>query len=730
MKTVSKLSFRLIVAALAATIGVQPALAALQDHGPQDPTLVFPQWYRDLNGTPVGLCTSQAQSPNPAAGLKPMCFPATTDPAGFAGNLGPELFYNNLTVTVQKRNPAFSLKYLGALEATYLPLGQPVHGTETVFARIRIIIATNAPGTYTVTHPFGVEVFPNVGTGPRALFFTADVPIGPPLDFNAALNGAIGPFIKWDFLNAGESLTVGAQQFLGDPNYAHTYTGSPFGTNFVRVDGPVGSNLDGAGNDFIVEPLGVIVGQVWTAAIPTPFTIQKAVYSRDATLNTMNVWATSAAAQKLILSGANMPSLQMKEYAPGNYYAHIEESSALIPPDFVNVTNMTSVPVISKTAKLVDQLDATATYASATGALTINAISSDLSAHTLTVLGPFGGLMTAGATPGSYTYSTLIPLTSEPPMTVDVSSNAGGLYASIPVVLAGAPMNPAGTPIAVDDAPVVAGAGPTSFDVSLNDTFSGAVQVLILSQPATGTAVAAATGGVVTYTPNPGATGLDSFTYVLQDAIGLSNVATVTLNVPFVAPAPTVNADNTAMLQGTSKIINVLANDVAGTGTTINVASVVISTPPLHGTATANLDGTVTYKPTVGFNSALDTFAYTVANTTGTVSTPAIVTVDVFGGPEAVSIGKALFTISKGKWNIVGSTNWFNAALTQGIATCWLGGAGSVLSATNLIGTAPIDTTGKFAVVPAATFATPPNPSSVTCQTSYGGKTSTGVTFQ
>src|SRR5512138_2760895 len=194
MNSVSRHPTRLLIA-LAATLIAQPALAALQDRGPQDPTLVFPQWYRDLNGSAVGLCTSQAQSPNPAAGLKPMCFPATTDPTGFAGNLGPELFYNNLTVTVQRGNPNFSLKYLGALEATYLPLGQPVHGTETVFARIRIIIATATPGTYTVTHPYGVEVFPNVGTGPRALFYTNDVPLGPALDFNAALNGPIGPWI-------------------------------------------------------------------------------------------------------------------------------------------------------------------------------------------------------------------------------------------------------------------------------------------------------------------------------------------------------------------------------------------------------------------------------------------------------------------------------------------------------------------------------------------------------
>jgi hypothetical protein len=337
--------------------------------------------------------------------------------------------------------------------------------------------------------------------------------------------------------------------------------------------------------------------------------------------------------------------------------------------------------------------------------------------------------MTPSATPGTYTFSGLLPAGSETPMAVRVESNAGGVYQSNDLVGTGAPMNAAGLPVAVNDAPLVAGAGATTFDVTLNDAFSGAVQVLVLTQPATGTAVAAATGGLVTYTPSPGATGPDSFTYVLKDAIGISNVATVAFTVPFVAPAPTANPDNNAMLQSTSKILNVLANDVAGTGTTIAPSSVRISTPPAHGTAVANLDGTITYTPVVGFNSALDTFSYTVANTLGTVSAPAVVTIDVFGGPEAVSIGKALFTVSKLKWNIVGSTNWFNAALTQGTATCWMGTAAAP-TATTFIGTAPIDTTGKFAVVPVGNGPTPANPSSVTCQTSYGGLKATGVTFQ
>ncbi len=711
------------LAALLSALAAGPALAALQDRGPQDPTMVFPQWYRDTNGTAVGLCTSQAQSPNPAAGLAPMCFPIATDPTGFAGNLGTELFYNDLNVAISGGAGGFTLRFLAALEATYLPLGQPAHGTETVFARIRVVANIAVPGTYTVTHPFGIEVFPDVqAAGARSIFYTIDVPLGPAMDFDTALSGRVGPFIQWDVLNPGETLTVGTQQFLGDPNYAHTFTGSPFGTNYVRVDGPPGSNLDGAGNDFVIQPLGTVLGQRWTAPIPTPFSIKKSVYSRGAALNTVDVWATSAPGQQLFASGTGMPSLILAEFPGGNYYGHVEFPSTAIPPASITVTNLTSVPVNSVSAQLVDQLDAVASFDPLGRVLSLAASSSDLSGPTLTVLGTPGGLMTPGATPGTYAFSGLLPAGVETPMQVRVESNAGGFYLASTVVGSGNPMNPAGAPVAVDDLPVVAGSGSTLIPVLGNDTFSGTATILVLSQPATGTAVAGASG--VTYTPTAGASGPDSFTYALTDAVGASNVATVSFTVPFVPVAPTANPDNTATQAGTTRVVNVLANDVAATGTVIDPLSVQVTGT---GASVNPLTGAVSY--TAGGATGVFTFTYTVADTTGVRSAPATVTMVVFGGPEAVSLGTVQYTVSKSSWRIIGSTNWFAAQLTQASATCWTGTA-TAPTASTLIGTAPIDTTGKFQLVPVGVTPKPLNPSSVTCQTSYGGRKSGAVSFK
>ncbi len=720
MKTTTK-SFLRLATLVAIAAAAAPAGAVLLDHGPSDPTLLFPIWYRDLNSVPLQLCRSQTPSPNALAGLKPMCFPLAADPAGFPGNLGPEIFYNN--VNAKLTGPGLTMTYVAGLEASYLPAGQPVHGTEAVFARIRVFLTPPVSGTYTVTHPFGVEVFTDLTAG-HINRFTADVglTIG---DFNAALAGRVGPWIQWDVVNLGESLTNSAgEQFVGDPNFAHTFTGSPFGTNYIRIDGPAGSNLDGAGNSFIVTTLANVMGQKYLAAIPTPLTIQRATYSRDPVknLNTVDVWASSAPGQKLVLTGTDMPSLIMKDDGTGSYYSHLEYPATAFPPASVTVTNMLSNPVNSATAGLTDLVNVTsATYDTLTGKLTVSATSSDLSAPLLSVLGPSGGLMTAGS------FSTILPATAHPPMKVSVGSSAGGADTDDVVILPGLPMNPAFPPVAVPDTFTVAGAGPTTFDVTANDSVTppaGIGSVLIVGFPTLGTATAAASGGLVTYTPSPGASGTDTLVYVLQDSLGnVSNAATVTLTVPFVAPPPTANADSFAMLQNTSRTYAVLANDVAGVGTTINPASVTIASAPAHGTALVNLDGTITYTPAPNFNSALDTFSYTVANNAGVASAPATVTVEVFGGPESVSFSKINYTVSKARWTIVGSTNWFNAALTQTTVTCWLNVTGNPV-----IGTAPVDIFGKFQLVPLF-GPTPPNPSSVTCQTSNGGIKAGGVVF-
>jgi len=720
---------RLGVAALALALTAPPAGAVLLDHGPADPTLVFPIWYRDLNGLALKECLSTVPSPNPGAAAKPMCFPLNPDPAGFPGNVGPEIFYNGVTAIVQRGNPNFSLKYIGSLEASYIPAGVPVHGTEAVFARVRVVISTQTVGVYKVTHPFGVDVF-NVTAadiGPRAVFFTVDTPFGVTMNFDLALQGRVGPWVQWDFVDPGFTLTNSAgEQFVADPAFNHTFTGSPFGTNFIRVDGPAGSNLDGVGNDFILTPLANVVGQMYLLAIPTPLTIKRATYSRDPVSNVIgvDVFASSAPAQSMILTGAGMPSVKMTGDALGNYFAHVEMPATLVPPTSITVSNTTSVPVNSATQGLIDLVDVTsATFDTLTRVVKATATSSDLLAPgpALTVAGPLGGPMIAG----SFIGLPLLPGVL-PPSTLTVISAAGGTDVESVTILPGLPDNKPFPPVAVPDAIIGAENTTLPFNATANDAVTPPAVVgslIVLVPPLSGTAVASAvTPGVITYTPNLNFFGLDSFQYVLIDSTGaVSNVATVSVTINFVAAAPTANPDNFALLKGTSRIYNVVANDTAAAGTTINAASVTLSTLPLHGSAVANLDGTVTYTPTIGYVGA-DSYAYTVANTAGVASTPSTVSIVVENGPEALAITKASFTVSKNQWNIVGSTNWFGPTLTGTKMTCWIG-KGIAVGA--LIGVAPVDNTGKFSLVPPSLTTPPPDATNIfTCQSSNGGSIS------
>jgi hypothetical protein len=266
------------------------AVAALQDFGGiadnsgtgLTPALLnWPAWYRDNNNLSLGLCKSQAPSPNAGAAGAPMCFPIAPNTAGFAGNVGDEIFYTNLNANIT--NGGIDLRYVTALEAAYASTA-PTKGQEIVFTRVRFVMGVTGAaclGDYRIIHPWGDQTFTVNQEGARALFETLDIPAGAILDFaGAANNGSIGPFLQWDdgaevplSRTAANGLAVTAttpsgsatEEFVGDPSVPHTYTGSPFierntngtpkylipGTqnpqhqNYLKVIAPTGCDIGG-----------------------------------------------------------------------------------------------------------------------------------------------------------------------------------------------------------------------------------------------------------------------------------------------------------------------------------------------------------------------------------------------------------------------------------------------------------------------------------------------------
>jgi Ca2+-binding RTX toxin-like protein len=152
--------------------------------------------------------------------------------------------------------------------------------------------------------------------------------------------------------------------------------------------------------------------------------------------------------------------------------------------------------------------------------------------------------------------------------------------------------------------------------------------VTIVDQPTRGTAQVNP-DGTITYTPNPGESGEDSFTYTVADDQGaVSDPATVTIGIGTAPNQPPV-AENDQVNTGfeTAIIIAVLANDSDPDGT-LDPATVTIVDQPTRGTAEVNPDGTITYTPNPG-ESGEDSFTYTVADDQGAVSNPATVDVTV-----------------------------------------------------------------------------------------------------
>ena len=159
----------------------------------------------------------------------------------------------------------------------------------------------------------------------------------------------------------------------------------------------------------------------------------------------------------------------------------------------------------------------------------------------------------------------------------------------------------------------------TAVDVAVrgNDTDADgdSLTVTAVAQPANGT-VTVNSDGTVTYTPNSGYNGPDSFEYTVSDGNGGTDTATVRVTVTPVAPAntaPRAGDDTASTRQGTPVDVAVLGNDSDADGDSLTVTAV---TQPAHGTVTVNSDGTITYTPDAGYTGP-DSFEYTVSDGNG-----------------------------------------------------------------------------------------------------------------
>jgi len=167
-------------------------------------------------------------------------------------------------------------------------------------------------------------------------------------------------------------------------------------------------------------------------------------------------------------------------------------------------------------------------------------------------------------------------------------------------------------PTAQDDAAVTDVDTPVDVAVLDNDSDpddGDALTVASAGAPAHGGVVLNA-DGTVTYTPEAGFEGEDTFPYAVCDARGLCDEAVVTITVGALNGAPVGGDDEAETSQDTPVTLNVLANDSDPDGAPLTVTG---TSEPTHGAVVVNPDGTLTYSPALGFVGT-DTFTYTVCD--------------------------------------------------------------------------------------------------------------------
>ena len=222
---------------------------------------------------------------------------------------------------------------------------------------------------------------------------------------------------------------------------------------------------------------------------------------------------------------------------------------------------------------------------------------------------------------GTLTYTPAPDFNGADSFDVTISDGIGGLSQSTVSVT----VNPVNDdPVAVNDSSTTIVDAPVVIDVTANDLDADGDDLIIteVTDGALGS-VASNGDGTVTYTPNAGATGNDTFTYTISDGQGgPTSEATVSVSILSAPNNPPVAAnDDIEVNEDGSVTFQPGTNDLDDDGDTI-VASA-IATSPSNGSAVVNGDGTVTYTSAGDFNGG-DSFIVEVTDGNGGFDTSTV----------------------------------------------------------------------------------------------------------
>ena len=778
--------FTRAVLAAAFALAVAPAaFAQLNRVGPVGP-LGYPTWYQDKTGLTLEFCDNQTQ-PELEGGwcvLLPPDLPTGAAPETRAGspvNFADEHFYYLMNAgaagVAVPGLPGQTVKValVAAIEGAFG--GGPVKaGDEMVFARLRIRMdPLPYSGTYTVYTPYGKRVFAEQLAGER-LFVTEDVglTVG---NFQEALNGSIYPFIVPSASPGGPEMPpVSATNPTPDTDPAHFGGGAPSaypanGRRYIADParlGPVTGSLanftaDGISNPNLFRidvsgpdvPGGTVTlytttdfslaGRIYEGPISGAVTLDRASYSRSATSQKVDVYATATpiTSTRIPATAQPAPIPSSLVYYNGACTSALDANGNPIAP-YGRPGGVAAVPLLNSGTKFFGQfgtlptsmsgcLEANATTATGQATtvympvtladqvtitradfdpsaqtLTITAVSSDtttvnsVATQTLTVQG-FGNLVS-----GQLAATQVLAA----PATVTVTSSGGGSAArqveTTNTVAPGGGTTTGGgggggtTPPA-PTTPIASNlSASTQEEVPVTLTLTPATQpatVTLVSTGLLGTAVVN-TDGTVTYTPNPNASGNDTFAYTLT-ANGLtSNTATVSVTIIPVNDAPAAVAETVNGLVNVSVSVNLMANDTDPDGQADLKAIVIDSADPRLGTVSAS-GGVVTFKATSAGTSI--PLTYHVIDQAG-LSSPSITDRVTVAASESIAPVRWQYTVSQNRWVVTGTVN---PNVGQSMLVSYAGGTYNLWNAATsrfvctsavgqTVGTATTDGTGTW----------------------------------
>lgn len=287
----------------------------------------------------------------------------------------------------------------------------------------------------------------------------------------------------------------------------------------------------------------------------------------------------------------------------------------------VNVTAAPNTPPVA-----VDDAATAAPGAPATIDVLANDSDADGDALAISaVTQPTGGSVAISG--GVLVYTSNAGFTGLDRFTYTIGDGRGGsATANVSVNVSAAPNAP---PVAVDDAGSTSPATAVTLDVLANDSDPDGDPLAIVgtTQPANG--IVAFTGATVTYAPNAGFVGNDSFTYTIEDGRGGNATATVRMTVTALPNQSPVATDDVASATFSAPVtIDVLDNDSDADGDPLTIVSV---TQPTTGSV-AIAGNSIVYTTSATFPT-VDSFTYTIEDGRGGSAT-ATVSVTVAGTPN------------------------------------------------------------------------------------------------